>query len=364
MRPVDHVIRSHGFFLRRRDLLALGYTDGDLRVALAQKRIFRARQGWYSVPDAPEAGVRAVRVGGRLTSLSALESLGIPVPRQPRLHVAVKGTASRLRDPVDRRMRLSPLGGVAVHWIDGHRGEARQVEERGGGPNRGERPGFDSRGDKGSAARGTPWRVPVADALLAVLTTETRDVAVACLGATLQARLVTRATLEAVFARAPKRVRGWSALVSGLDESHGETFFRLWFADAGHSSEQQVHIPGIGRFDNRVSPHVYVEIDGAQHDPSWSGDTASSWLNDLDRDAAMAIRGDRVLHIGYRQLYTAWPTVLAAIERAMADDAALVARRRRHPYRPRNENTGDPCGMRHPRDKTTQSPRISCVFGR
>lgn len=335
MRPVDHVIRRHGYFLRRRDLLALGYTDGDLRVALAQKRIFRARQGWYSVPDAPEAGVRAVRIGGRLTSLSALESLGIPVPRQPRLHVAVKGTASRLRDPVDRRMRLRPRSDVVVHWIDG---SGHRIDGHGHGHGSrwfDDRHRGDARRDERSAARGTPWRVSVGDALLAVLITETRDVAVACLGATLQARLVTRATLEAVFARAPKRVRGWSALVSGLDESHGETFFRLWFADAGHSSEQQVHIPGVGRFDNRVSPHVYVEIDGAQHDPSWSGDTASSWLNDLDRDAAMAIRGDRVLHIGYRQLYTAWPTVLAAIERAMVDDAALVARRRRHPYRPR-----------------------------
>lgn len=337
MRPVDHVIRSHGYFLRRRDLLLLGYTDGDLRVALAQKRIFRARQGWYSVPDAPEAGVRAVRIGGRLTSLSALESLGIPVPRQPRLHVAVRGTASRLRDPLDRRKRLRARNEVVVHWTDGngpgfdrHRRGSSRFDGYGTERHRG-----DTRRDERSAARGTPWRVSVADALLAVLTTETRDVAVACLGATLQARLVTRAALEAVFARAPKRVRGWSALVSGLDESHGETFFRLWFADAGHTSEQQVYIPGIGRFDNRVSPHVYVEIDGAQHDPSWSGDTASSWLNDLDRDAAMAIRGDRVLHIGYRQLYSAWPTVLAAIERAMADDAALVARRRRHPYRPR-----------------------------
>jgi very-short-patch-repair endonuclease len=248
--------------------------------------------------------VRAVRVGGRLTSLSALESYGLPVPRQPLLHVAVKATASRLRTQADRRVRLSSLSGVTVHWVDRMRGGAR-------------------------------WRVSVADALLAVLVTEPREVVIACCGAALQHRLLTPSALGVLFASAPARVRAWRALVSRLDESHGETFFRLWLADAGRACEQQVRIRGAGRFDFRLSAHVYVEIDGAQHDPSWTGESGSSWENDLDRATTMAIRGDRVLHFGYRQLYTDWPRVLAAIERAIADDAALAARRRRHPYRPR-----------------------------
>jgi very-short-patch-repair endonuclease len=98
-----------------------------------------------------------------------------------------------------------------------------------------------------------------------------------------------------------------------------------------------VSIEGIGRFDFRVSQHVYVEVDGGQHDPTWSGGSASSWAKDLERDAAMTIRGDRVIHIGYHQLYGDWTTVIAAIDRAVADDAALAARRRRHPYRPRTQ---------------------------
>lgn len=317
MPPVDTVLRSHGFFLRRRDLLALRYTDGHLRAALACKRIFRVRQGWYSVPDAPDAGVRAVRVGGRLTSLSALESYGLPVPRQPLLHVAVKATASRLRSQVDRRVRLSSVSGVAVHWVDRVRG-------------------------------GSPWRVSVADALLAVLVTEPRDVAIACCAAALQHRLLTPSAVDAIFERAPARVRGWRRLVSALDESHGETFFRLWLADVGRTCEQQVQIRGAGRFDFRLSPHVYVEIDGAQHDPSWTGESGSSWQNDLDRATTMAIRGDRVLHFGYRQLYTDWPRVMAAIERAIADDAALAARRRRHPYRPRTQRKRRRSGAKLP----------------
>ena len=301
---VDAVIRQNGYFLRRRDLLAAGFSDTHLRAALAARRIFRVRHGWYSVPDAPDAGVKAVRVGGRLAGLSALETFGIPVPRRNRLEVAVRPTASRLRSPDDRRARLSASERTHVHWTDG-------------------------------GGTGLSWRVSLADALLAVLVTEGRDVAVASLSAALHHRLVTPAQLDEVFARAPSRVGPWRALVSGLDESHGETFYRLWTADVSMPCEQQVVIPGIGRFDFRVGPHTYVEIDGAQHDSDWTGDSPSSWNNDLERATAMTIRGDRVLHFGYRQLYGDWAAVLAAVSRAIADDEALSARRRRHPYRPR-----------------------------
>jgi very-short-patch-repair endonuclease len=179
------------------------------------------------------------------------------------------------------------------------------------------------------------WRVPLADALLAVLVSEPRMVAIACCSAALQKALITTSGLERVFDRAPQRCRRWMPLVSELDESHGETDFRIRYRESGRACEQQITVDGIGRFDFRVSAHVYVEIDGGQHDPDWSGDGESSWEHDLVRDAAMAARGDRVLHFGYRQLSTAWPTIIAAIDRAVADDAALAARRRRHPYRPR-----------------------------
>lgn len=314
VQPVERVIRSRGGFLRRRDLLPLGYTDGHLRHALRTRRIFRVRQGWYSVPGADERVVRAVRVGGRLTSVSALETYGIPVPRRAALHIVVPANANRLRKPTDRRKRIGSRD-AAIHW---------------------------------TANRAMPGsgRVPLAEALLAVLVTESCDVAVACCSAALQLRLIAEEKLVRVFARAPARVQGWLALVSDLDESHGETYFRVRYP--GDECIQQVTIAGIGRFDFRVSAHVYVEIDGGQHDPDWTGGTGSTWEHDLDRDAAMAIRGDRVLHFGYRQLYTAFPTILAAIERAIADDAALAARRRRHPYRP--------CARRKRRRSTPKLP--------
>ena len=304
MQSIDRVIRRRGMFLRRRDLLVLGYTDRHIRYELGRRRIFRVRHGWYSVPDAPQQAVLAVRVGGRLTGVSALESYGLRVPRRPQLHVAVPIGACRLRNCGDRFRRLAADDPVRVHWID-RRGIGESI-----------------------------WRVSVADALLVVLSDESREIAVACASAVMHCGLLTAAHLDAVFQRAPLRTARWRCLVSALDESHGETFARLWMTDAGIRFLQQVAADGA-RHDFRVGEHTYIEIDGGQHDPEWTGEGASTWDSDFDRDTTVAIGGGATHRFNYRQLYGDWPRVLEAIRRAEADDAALSAYRRRHPYRPR-----------------------------
>ncbi len=303
MNSIASGIRDSDFFLRRRDLLAAGFTDAQIRGALGSHSIFRVRQGWYSVPDAPQAAIDAIRVGGRLTATSALESYGLPVPRRPNLHVAVVRTSSRLRSRSDRRARLGAADGVLVHWVD--------------------RPG----------SGGSVWRVSLGDALLAVLVAESRDIAVACASAIMRRTNFTVAELTAVFARAPEHCGPWLALASPLDDSHGETFFRLWMMDVGHVFEQQFAFPGVGRVDFRVGPHTFVEIDGAQHDPDWIGESRSSYEGDHDRDTTVAIGGGTTLRYTYRQLYGDWARVLAAVERTIADDLALTAYRARHPFR-------------------------------
>ena len=304
MDSISRVIRRSGFFLRRRDLLRLGYGDRHIRFELGQRRIFRVRHGWYSVPDAPEPAVLAVRVGGRLTGVSALESYGLRVPRRPKLHIAVPMGACRLRKPSSRFHRLDGRDPVRVHWVDRRR------------------------------ASESVWRVSVADALLVVLTEEGRDIAVACASAVAHHRLLAFTELDEVFRRAPARARPWRGLVSDRDESHGDTFARLWMTDAGVAFTQQVEAAG-GRHDFLVGEHTFIEIDGGQHDPEWTGDGASTWDSDFDRDTSAAIDGATTQRFNYRQLYTDWPRVLQAIRRLEADDAVLSAYRRRHPYRPR-----------------------------
>lgn len=311
MIPIDTFVRRSGWFLRRRDLLAYGFSDAHIRAALADHEIFRVRHGWFSVPDAPEPAVRAVRVGGRLASISALESYGFPVPRRPDIHIAVKRTDSRLRASHDRRKRLAGEIGVRIHWV----------------------------GRAGS--RGSVWRVSIDDALLQVLIYEPRDVAVACASLVMHREKWMEARMDAVFARAPRDVQLWRELVSGLDESHGETFFRLWTRDIGILVVQQVSRAGVGRLDFQVGPHTFVEIDGGQHDPKWTHTASNSWERDHDRDATMAIGGERVLRFTYRQLYLDFARIILVVQRSIADDLALTAIRRRRPFRARRRRGPD-----------------------
>lgn len=305
MEPIDRCIRRADWFQRRRDLLALGYTDRHIRVALAAHTIFRVRQGWFSVPDAPEVGIRAVRVGGRLAGVAALEAYGLRVPRREAVDIVVAANACRLREPDDRLRRLDFGGAVRIHWTE-----------------------------HGRRGTGSVWRTSVDDALLLVLSTEKRDIAVACASAVMRYLGFTQRWLESVFERAPARVRGWVSLVSDQDDAHGETFVRLWFHDAGVWCESQPRIGNGRRLDFRVGPNTYVEVDGAQHDPLWTGTGGSSRHKDVSTDVFVAATGGTVLRFDYAMLYGHWDECLAATRQAVADDVELVARRERNPAVP------------------------------
>ena len=308
MEGIDAAIRRRDWFLRRQDLLRLGYTDAEIRAALARHTIFRVRQGWFSVADAPPSAVHAVRVGGRLTGVAALESYGLRVPRRGLLDIAVPAEASRLRSPVDRSVPLrdAELVGVRIHWIDRARRE-----------------------------HNSSWRVSLDDALLLVVSTESRDVAVACASAVMRFKGWSRGRIEAVFARAPQRTHAWCALVSDRDEAHGETIVRLGYMDAGIWCSSQPVVSDGRRLDLRVGPNTYVEVDGAQHDPDWTGENVSSWSQDIRTAAAVTIAGGRVLHFGYEMITHHWEMCLAATREAVAADVELEARRLRDPALPR-----------------------------
>ncbi|MFB2555188.1 hypothetical protein [Herbiconiux liangxiaofengii] len=67
---------------------------------LREGRLIRVRRGRYARPDARSELVRAVRLGGRLTSFSALRAHGVWCPPgDERLHVSVDPHARALRDP-------------------------------------------------------------------------------------------------------------------------------------------------------------------------------------------------------------------------------------------------------------------------
>jgi len=302
MLPIADTLVAHDWFLRRRDLLALGYTDDDIRAELATGRIFRVRHGWYSVPQAPAEAVEAVRVGGRLTGRSALLARGIRVPRPACRQIVVPSGACRLRSPHDRRARLRGTDGCGVRWRDPTRRRLHAAR----------------------ASGQSIWCVSVPDAIAEVLRTESRDIAVACCDAVLNSGALRATELAHMLADAPLRAQRWSRLIDGRAASHGETFVRLWAGDAGLRLEPQAMVAGVGHLDGRISSRTYVEIDGRQHDeaadPGSRGRRPPS-EEDRRRDAVLATRSGRALRFDYPLLLGDWPLCLAAMRLTIADDA-------------------------------------------
>ena len=109
-------IDNHQGLASRRELLVNGVDSGWIDVAAWYGRhVIRIRKGWYARPTERRDVIRAWRVGGRLTCVSASEfHEGIEPGRV--LHVEVPAGAVRLRDPDDRRRRLGPDAAVVVHW--------------------------------------------------------------------------------------------------------------------------------------------------------------------------------------------------------------------------------------------------------
>jgi len=109
-------IDNHEGLASRRELLVNGvYPDWIDVGAWYGRHIIRVRKGWYARPTERRDVIRAWRVGGRLTCVSAVE-YHEGVEPGPVLHVEVPANAVRLRDPDDRRRRLASDSAVVVHW--------------------------------------------------------------------------------------------------------------------------------------------------------------------------------------------------------------------------------------------------------
>ncbi|HWM35332.1 MAG TPA: hypothetical protein VNR36_13985 [Pseudolysinimonas sp.] len=331
MRSVTQFLRP---VARRADLLRAGFTDRDIRRELAARSIFRVRHGWYARVGTADAVVRAVRVGGVLSGIEALRVRGVFLPPPARVDIVVPHNASGLRSPGSHRRRLSAGDGLRIHWIDGRR---RRLP-----PSR--------------------WLASEDDALVLVLHIAPRDTAVAACDAVVRYLGWSPARLDAAFARAPRRVRAWRALVDGRADSWGETVLRLRLRDAGITMEPQARVPGAGAFDGRVSAGVYLEVDGGQHAEDWDGEGGSRFERDHQKDLVLAQRGARSIRLTYAQLMGDWAGCLAAIRAAMAlDDRARARRAPRRPARLRKLRT---ITLETPARRANRRPssRTSSVF--
>lgn len=285
-----HLVARHGGALDRRRLHELGATDHDLRRALRAGSLNRPRRGWYSTWAESDPRFRAIRVGGRLTGLSAVAALGGWVLGRPPLHVAVPTNAARLRSQWRRDIRRSDArdDGVVVHWV-------APAHDRG-------------------ASSGI---VDLAEAVELVCRTETAEQAIAVLDWARRMGRLDRIELAELREKlGPLR---WliDASVENCD-SLPESLARTRLRAAGVQVSSQVGFTdGLEHIDLVLEGAVAVEVDGDEHH-------RERFEVDRARDLAITRVGLHAVRPSARQVFTRWPAVQAALVRALRERGILV----------------------------------------
>ncbi|MGV8969850.1 MAG: hypothetical protein ACOH1J_05315 [Microbacteriaceae bacterium] len=126
MISVIETVESLGGVARKQQLVSRGVGDRDLPCAVREGQVFRARQGCYAALPENSEHVRAIRVGGCLTGISAIRAAGGWVLGESPLHVSVPPNASKLRSQFNRfaKLAITRTRGVVLHW-DGSDIDAR-----------------------------------------------------------------------------------------------------------------------------------------------------------------------------------------------------------------------------------------------
>ena len=334
MPDIASIVARLGGMAQKQQLVARGARDIDLTLAVKRGEVTRARQGWYTTLPPDDPRVNAVRVGGRLTGISAVIAEGGwalgPFP----LHVSVAANAARLRTPANRFVKLAArhVAGLALHWDDDT-----------------------------VVARGTAMAVELSDALVRVVLDESFETAVAALDWALHTGRLDRIEFELLILRLPDERRGIREWVDRRCESLPESLARTRMRMLGHTVDIQVVLGDIERIDLVIDDCVGMETDGREFH-------LDRFEQDRRKDLDITIAELHPLRPSARMVFHNWPHVVRAVE------AALAARRR--PARfgnsgasaPRPVKTPGKPGVRGRRRRTTpefpkQTSRQSFALG-
>ena len=318
MTDIAALVHSLGGMAQKRQLVRRGARDVDLTRAVRSGEVIRARQGWYTTLSPQDPRVRAVRVGGRLTGISAIAALGGWVLGPTGLHVSVHDNAARLRTQQSRfrRLDVTAPAGVTLHW------DSRDV-----------------------ATRGTTMVVGLLDALHRVLKDEPRERAIAAVDWALRSGLIELFDVEVLLLSAP---RGFTtADFDQKCQSLPESLARTRFRDAGYAVRSQVPLATGEAIDLLVEETVAVEVDGRKFHEAF-------FVRDRVKDLQEAIAGYVPLRPPATTVFNDWAMVAAAVE------AALEARR----VSPSLGNSGPAPRKRRRRPSNPPKPRRSPEFPR
>ena len=301
---VATIVQALGGIAQKRQLVARGARDVDLTRAVRSGEVTRARQGWYTTLEPNDARVRAVRVGGRLTGLSAIAARGGWVLRNDVLHVSLADNAARLRSPGNRFRRFKPGSATRLHWED-----VSLID------------------------RGTVSSVALADALRRVIIDEPFDEAVAALDWALHAGALDEFDFESLILSLPAQLRAIREWVDAECESLPESLARTRFRLAGHHVSTQVKLKTGERLDLVVDESVSVDVDGFEwHVNTFESDRAKDVTATLESFHALRPSANAVFHDWDRLQRAVW---VALAERGIALPSKIQemrsGRRRRFP---------------------------------
>lgn len=298
-----------GHVARERTLAARDIGPEQIARAVAQGTVFRPRNGWIATPAADREQLLAVAVGAPIGCVSALRRLGVWAGDDDVLHLHAPASSGRVDAGAEASRGCTE--GVWHPLAPSHRRGADGARAAEVGP-----PRVHWAADP-APKRAYDWIVSPEAALARAVRCLPEEHARAAVDSVLHERVLTRKAVDAVLAGVAT-ARVLVDEFTGRLESGVESLFVRRLAAAGFSVVPQVPFAGFGRFDGLIDGVVLFEIDGRGYH---SG--ADEFYRDRDRTLVGHAFGVPVLRPSARHVLEDWPTVLAAVSRAVAD-AAIV----------------------------------------
>jgi very-short-patch-repair endonuclease len=273
---------AHSFFTTA-ELRSRGYSDAAIRSTVEAGRLEPVIRGWLCRPDANRGAVEAMRLGGRISCVSALTLLGGWDPPESGLHVGYPSHAS------GRRLAQSGRTDVTAHW------------------------------HPKSASTGSDFAVtPLDQAIGDLLTCQPPAFIVAALDSLLRKRVVQRNRVGALVLRGPVRMRHLAGMLHPESGSGIESIVRFGLESAGIHVRIQVIVRGAYRVDLLIDDWLVLELDGRGTHAQ-----TKAFTKDRVREATIMRDGRIVLRFSYATVMYDWEFLLACVQDVMRQHAPV-----------------------------------------